>query len=122
MNTKASARKKIVPNDRLREERERRNWTHKQVADQIDLPDPHTASRWERSFSFPSARYRQELCRIFEKQPEELDLLRRSAHEDGDAKGVEQEESIYNLPTFFSSLVGRKPDIIDALPVLADLH
>ena len=100
-----------MPNQRLREERERHSWTHKDVADQIDLPDPRTVGRWERGFSFPSAHYRQELCRVFKKPPEELGLLKRSANEESEARNIEQEEILYRLPTFFPPLVGRKQDV-----------
>lgn len=111
MNTTASVRKKIVPNQRLREERERRNWTHKDVADRIELPDPHAVSRWERGLIFPSAHYRQALCRIFEKSPEELGLLKNAAHENSEARSIDLEEILYTLPTFFPPSVGRKQDI-----------
>ncbi len=110
MNTPEPVKKKIVPNQRLREERERRTWTLEDVAERIDLPDSHTVSRWERGISFPSARYRQALCRIFEKPPGELGLLRRSAREES----VGQEKPPYELPALFSPAVGREQEI-DAL-------
>jgi len=74
-----SGKKRSIPNDKLRKERENRGWTHKDVADQIGLPDPHTLGRWERGVSFPQPHYRQALGRIFEKTLEELGLLHPSA-------------------------------------------
>ncbi|HCJ35702.1 MAG TPA: hypothetical protein DHV65_15575, partial [Ktedonobacter sp.] len=70
-------RKTLVPNHLLKAERERRNWTHKNVAEMINLPNPHTVGRWERGYSFPLPHYRQELCRIFAKSAEELGLVKR---------------------------------------------
>ncbi|GAC1637758.1 MAG: hypothetical protein NVS4B9_30740 [Ktedonobacteraceae bacterium] len=113
-----------MPNGRLREERELHSWTHKDIAERIDLPDPRTVGRWERGISFPSAHYRQALCRIFEKQPEELGLLKRSEDEEKTVTGGEQDGTIYRLPTPFLSFVGRKPDIdvVVSLLLRADIR
>jgi predicted ATPase/transcriptional regulator with XRE-family HTH domain len=118
MDTNNSARKKTVPNDRLREERERHSWTYKDVADQIELPDSRSVGRWERGISFPHARYRRELCRIFGKSLEELDLLRRPVDKDESQDDTEPSDVFYKLPVFFSSLIGREHDVLAASTML----
>jgi transcriptional regulator with XRE-family HTH domain len=75
--------RRIVPNEQLKRERELRGWDYEDVAGRIDLPDYHTVIRWERGVSFPSARYRRELSRIFGKSLEELGLLARPSNEGG---------------------------------------
>jgi len=108
-DTNGPEEKKAVPNDKLREERMRRNWTFKDVAEKIDLPDHRTVGRWERGISFPSAIYRRELCRIFEKSPEELDLLRLTDKENDAAD--EQSENFRKPPPFFTPFIGQQQDI-----------
>jgi predicted ATPase/uncharacterized protein HemY/DNA-binding XRE family transcriptional regulator len=109
MDRNNSARKKLIPLSQLRKERERHGWTHKDVADRIGLPDPRTVGRWERGIYFPSAHYRQELCQIFEKTLEELDLLRRPS--DKDEEDAEPNDVFHSLPVFFSSFIGREQDV-----------
>jgi predicted ATPase/DNA-binding XRE family transcriptional regulator len=77
--------KKYPLNNLLRKERERRNWTHADVADQIGLPDSHSVGRWERGEVFPGSRYRRELCRVFGKSMAELGLLKPQEGDDNDA-------------------------------------
>ncbi len=124
MNTTTSVKKKGSPNELLREERERHNWTHQKVADLIGSTDPHMVSRWERGVITPSAYYREKLCSIFEKSAEELGLMKSSAHEEREAGSIEQGETIYELPVFFTSFVGRKSDIdrVSSLLLRADVR
>jgi transcriptional regulator with XRE-family HTH domain len=75
MEGRSRSQKKSVPNQRLRQEREQRGWTREYVAEKIELPDPHTVGRWECGKNFPNPHYRQELCKLFEKNAEELGLL-----------------------------------------------
>jgi tetratricopeptide (TPR) repeat protein/transcriptional regulator with XRE-family HTH domain len=63
-----------VPNQRLRRERELRNWTQEELADKIGTTFINV-SRWERGITFPGKHYRAQLCEVFEKNPEELGLL-----------------------------------------------
>ncbi len=63
------------PNERLREERERRGWSQAQVAEKIDAPGSFYISRWERGKTVPSPHYRARLCALFEKDAYELGLL-----------------------------------------------
>src|SRR5581483_12300008 len=67
-------KRKQEQNWRLRQARERRNWTQREVADQIDLLDVRTLRRWEAGEAFPSFRYRARLCELFAMNAEELGL------------------------------------------------
>ncbi|MBV9020167.1 MAG: NACHT domain-containing protein [Ktedonobacteraceae bacterium] len=71
------------PNQRLKQERERRFWTIEDVAIRISNlpeftpgePDPRTVRRWEQGISFPSPRYCRALCTIFELDAQALGLV-----------------------------------------------
>ncbi|HEU5374647.1 MAG TPA: FxSxx-COOH system tetratricopeptide repeat protein [Ktedonobacteraceae bacterium] len=58
----------------LREERMRRNWRQRDVADQLGTTVV-TVRRWESGRQLPSAYYRVKLCALFEKSMEELGLM-----------------------------------------------
>src|SRR5579884_1360527 len=60
-----------VPNLKLRNARMGKNWTQQDVADRIGTI-ALSVGRWERGETFPNAYYRQQLCDLFEKSPEEL--------------------------------------------------
>lgn len=115
MDESNPGRKSLVPNLLLREERERRNWTHKDVANRIGLPDARTVGRWERGYSFPSPHYRQELCRIFEKNAEELGLVKRKSGERGQtpalSEGSQKPEPFWKMPPTFTSFIGREQEV-----------
>jgi tetratricopeptide (TPR) repeat protein/transcriptional regulator with XRE-family HTH domain len=70
------------PNRALRRERERRCWSQIEVADRVGTT-AFNVGRWERGITFPGAYFRQQLCAIFEKSPQELGLL-HSVEEEGD--------------------------------------
>ena len=121
MNANNPTRKKRVPNHRLKEEREKRGWTHKDVADLIDLPDAHTVGRWERGVSFPLPHYRQKLCSIFGKSLEELGLLPikyEEAQSSVFALDKQQTETFWKVPYAFTSFIGRDEDIATVCALL----
>jgi transcriptional regulator with XRE-family HTH domain len=60
-----------TPNHRLRQARERKGWTQKQVAEAIDT-NPFTVARWELGLAVPRAYFRQRLCELFASTDEEL--------------------------------------------------
>lgn len=62
------------PNHALKREREQRCWSQLEVADRIGTT-AFNVSRWERGVTFPSSYFRQQLCAVFEKSPQELGLL-----------------------------------------------
>lgn len=64
------------PNELLRKERHLRGWSLKDVADRISCPDVRLIRRWESGNVFPSPAYRQKLCQLFEKNTDELGLIR----------------------------------------------
>jgi transcriptional regulator with XRE-family HTH domain/DNA polymerase III delta prime subunit len=68
-------KRKQAQNWRLHQARERRSWTQREVADQIDLLDVRTLRRWEAGEAAPSPRYRARLCELFAMNVEELGLL-----------------------------------------------
>jgi transcriptional regulator with XRE-family HTH domain len=68
-------KRKHVQNWRLRQARECRSWTQREVADQIDLLDVRTLRRWETGEASPSLRYRARLCELFAMNAEELGLM-----------------------------------------------
>ncbi len=115
MNESNQGKKSLVPNHVLREERERRNWTHKDVAEMINLPNPRTVGRWERGISFPSPHYRRELCRIFEKNAEELGLVKRKSGETAQPSALsessQKSQQIWKMPLNFTSFIGRKLEV-----------
>jgi transcriptional regulator with XRE-family HTH domain len=68
--------KKNQGNHLLKLERERRGWSLSYVATLINCPDPHSIGRWERNKCFPSPRYRQALCELYNKDAKELGFLK----------------------------------------------
>jgi predicted ATPase/transcriptional regulator with XRE-family HTH domain len=113
-----SARKRNVPNQKLREARQQRGWTHKDVADQMGLPDSHTVGRWERGINTPSAYYCRELCRVFGKSAEKLGLIRSAASVETALEDGRSLEVFNNVPTFFTSFVGRQQEVVAVCSLL----
>ena len=65
-----------LPNELLRYEREQRNWTQEDVAEQIGAPDPKMVGKWERGIITPQLHYSKKLAALFEKSTRELGLVR----------------------------------------------
>jgi transcriptional regulator with XRE-family HTH domain len=63
-----------TPNYVLQEERLQHRWTQQDVADKIGTTAVNV-SRWERGATSPSPYFRQQLCRLFEKDAAALGLL-----------------------------------------------
>ncbi|HEU5381023.1 MAG TPA: tetratricopeptide repeat protein [Ktedonobacteraceae bacterium] len=113
MEESKAARGKPVPNKRLKEAREQHGWTHKEVTDMLNLPDPRMVSRWERGLHTPRPRYRRQLAELFGKSLEELGFF--------EAEKPLQPESTpeygrsclpwWNVPPTFTSFLGREKDI-----------
>ena len=66
--------------EQLRYERDLRGWSQDDLAGKMGC-DPKTIGRWERGVGIPRPYHRQALCRIFEKNAEELGLLQENAPE-----------------------------------------
>src|SRR5579884_3552171 len=58
----------------LRYERELRNWSQDYLAEKLGC-DLKTVNRWENGRGKPRPNYRQKLCKLFGKNPEELGLV-----------------------------------------------
>ncbi|HEX3639905.1 MAG TPA: NB-ARC domain-containing protein, partial [Ktedonobacteraceae bacterium] len=58
----------------LKAERIRRGWTQITVAEAVGV-DAKTVGRWERGTTVPYPYFREQLCFLFEKTPEQLGLL-----------------------------------------------
>src|SRR5437588_3105183 len=58
----------------LKAERIRRGWTQITVAEAVGV-DAKTVGRWERGETAPYPYFREQLCFLFEKTPEQLGLL-----------------------------------------------
>src|SRR3989442_15647719 len=71
---------KMFPNERLRQERQRRGWSRQYVAEQIGVADPKTIGRWERGVAFPSAYFLQKLCTLFGMLAQDLGLFPEEHH------------------------------------------
>ncbi len=68
-----------IPNEQLREEREKRGWSRAYMAECIGVADPKTIGRWERGSAFPSAYFLQKLCALFQMSAAELGLWQRNS-------------------------------------------
>ncbi len=66
---------KMLPNEQLRRERERRGWSREYVAEQIGVADPKTIGRWERGVAFPSSHFLPRLCALFGMLAQDLGLF-----------------------------------------------
>ncbi len=65
----------MLPNEQLRNERQRRGWSRQYVAEQIGVADPKTIGRWERGVAFPSAYFLQRLCTLYGMFAQDLGLF-----------------------------------------------
>lgn len=74
VDSHTSPTQKPTPNLLLRHERERRCWSQQELADKVGST-PLNVSRWERGINQPSPFFRQKLCQVFEKTPQELGLF-----------------------------------------------
>jgi tetratricopeptide (TPR) repeat protein len=60
---------------RVKYERELRAWSQEQVAEMLGTTS-NNVSRWERGITVPKPYFCQQLCKLFQKSPEELRLLK----------------------------------------------
>ncbi|QBD82059.1 tetratricopeptide repeat protein [Ktedonosporobacter rubrisoli] len=110
-------KKQATPNYRLKAERERRGWTHKDVAERIGVPDPHTVGRWERGANVPRNIYQQALQELFGKSAEDLGLDKTSSS--GNELTTEPtEQPVWELPHSFTPFIGREQDVAELCALL----
>src|SRR2546421_10743518 len=74
-----------TPNLLLRDAREERGWTQKDVADRIGAPHSLDISRGESATAFPRSHYIEQVCLLFHKTPRVLGLLPPASAGPGEA-------------------------------------
>ena len=79
--------------ERLKSEREKRGWSRDYVAEKIGS-DTHTIGRWERGNTFPSPYYRQELCKLFSMNAEELGFLKEEIKDSPKLHALQEEQPV----------------------------
>lgn len=83
-----------TPNPRLKAHRLKKNWTQVYVATMIGTNDVEV-SRWENGSAVPTLYFREQLCALFERTPEELGFI-----SEGETRqeANEQAASFWNIP------------------------
>jgi tetratricopeptide (TPR) repeat protein/transcriptional regulator with XRE-family HTH domain len=69
-----SVRKELSVGQRLLRERLRLNWSQEKLADRLGV-SVNSINRWENDKALPHPHYREQLCLIFDKSPEELGFV-----------------------------------------------
>src|SRR5438270_5726341 len=69
-----------TPNERLKAQRLKKNWTQVYVATMIGTSDVEV-SRWETGAAEPNLYFREKLCELFDTTPEALGFLSTSETE-----------------------------------------
>ena len=64
-----------IPNNLLRRTREEHGWSQSRLAEELGVEE-QTVRSWERGTRFPSPRFRNRLCEVFDMALEELGLQR----------------------------------------------
>lgn len=97
------------PNVLLRQARLEHGWTQQEVADHIEAPQVFLVNRWENGAATPSPRYRERLCRLFEKSEKELGLAKHPSRSLSSGAHVPiYDDAIPLRHTRFGKLVGRE--------------
>ncbi len=73
--TRTKRKTPVIPNLKLKYERELRGWSQAKVAEEIGA-QTSVINRWENGHVFPSPYYREKLCTLFEKDAQELGLIK----------------------------------------------
>src|SRR3984893_5177047 len=116
-----------TPNLWLRDAREERGWTQKDVADRIGAPHPLNISRWESGTAFSRSHYIEQLCLLFDKTHRELGLLPPTSGGPGEAfrantaQAPEEPSTVAPLllPVMLTPLIGREHDVAAVCAELA---
>ena len=100
-----------TPNERLKAQRLKKNWTQVYVATMLGTSDVEV-SRWETGTAFPTLYFREQLCELFGTTPEALGFISLTA------KPVphEQAKVLWNVP------YRRNPFFTGREKVLTRLH
>lgn len=95
-----------VPNERLKAQRLRKNWSQSYVATQIRTSNVEV-SRWESGAASPNLYFRAQLCALFETTPEALGLLSLTEP----ASGGYITRLPAHLPLPLTALIGREEEV-----------
>ncbi len=88
---------KAIPNRLLRNQRKLHYWTQSQVAEQLGTTTVNV-NRWESGITSPSLHFRQKLCELFGKSPEELGLISEAERHEQTAIASSALPLIWNVP------------------------
>lgn len=114
----ASERNRIkaerVPNTRLKTHRLQKNWTQVYVATMIGT-SAIEVSRWETGVSVPSLYFRERLCELFGKTPEDLGFF-PSTDETQPEERVSRPSA--ELPLPLTPLIGREQEVAEVCALL----
>ncbi|GCE12801.1 tetratricopeptide repeat protein [Tengunoibacter tsumagoiensis] len=116
---KPSNEKLLKPNSKLKAMRLKQGWTHQVLASKIGLADSHTASRWERGIAQPSLHFQNKLIEVSGLSAEELGFLDAQISDNplnSSTAPIQHEPdattiSMYKLPAFITSFVGRQEEM-----------
>ena len=97
------------PNELLRKERHLRGWSLKYIADRISCPDVRLIRRWESGDAFPGPADRQKGCQLFEKNADELGLIRKCATKTKKTLNDDREQGIHLVGAAQVSIEHRQP-------------
>lgn len=89
--------RQATPNHLLLQERIRRHWSQRELAARLDTSFVNV-SRWERGITTPGPYFRQHLCALFEKTPEELGLVPDQRHEQQYRKLEASQAALWHVP------------------------
>src|SRR5713226_546769 len=107
-STKEAIKASTNPNERWKNERERRGWTRDYVADKIGS-DTKSVGRWERGAIFPSPYYRQRLCELFGMNAEELGFFKEEVKNSPELHPIREESPVKET----NLVAGMKPDLVE---------
>ncbi|HET8846196.1 MAG TPA: FxSxx-COOH system tetratricopeptide repeat protein [Ktedonobacteraceae bacterium] len=101
----------IHANERLRQERIKRNWRQQDLAEHLGTA-VGTIRRWERGSQQPSLYFRSKLCALFGKNAEELGLL---PFEPSTAEDAPLETTFWSLPFMRNSFFTGRDRLLEQL-------
>ena len=102
------AKAQRVPNERLKAQRRKKNWTQVYVATMIGTSDVEV-SRWETGVAEPSLYFREQLCMLFGTTPEALGFV--PAAESSQEEPLSRPSSTLPLP--LTPLIGREREVVE---------
>ncbi len=102
-----------TPNERLKAQRLKKNWTQVYVATMIGTSDVEV-SRWENGVTEPTLYFREKLCELFEQTPEALGFVSNAA-----APSQQRPIGASSPPPLpLTSLIGREQEVVELCMLL----